>query len=83
MSSRRPASSSSSRRVRPVAPSCRGGVSSLLRLAPAAASQQGWTGRPFSSWLSRAARVLVAPQATQAVSVRPSEFAPSQWLVGH
>jgi hypothetical protein len=81
MSSRRPASasSSSSRRARPVAPKCRGGVSSLLRLAPAS-SGQGL--RPLSGWLSRAARVLVAPQAP-VIAVRPSEFAPSQWLVGH
>ena len=80
MSSRRSASSSSSRRARPVAPKCRNGVSSLLRLAPAS-PRQGLTGRALSGWLSRAARVL-APEA-QATAVRPSEFAPSQWLVGH
>jgi hypothetical protein len=39
--------------------------------------------RPFSGWLTRAARILVAPDAAHVVTVRPSEFAPSQWLVGH
>ena len=70
--------SSGSRRARPAAPSCRSGVSSMLRLAQPATPRQG----NLSHWLSRAASVL-APPAAQALAVRPSEFAPSRWLVGH
>lgn len=66
------------RRVRPAGPSCRGGASSMLRLAqPAAPSPSN-----LSSWLSRAASVL-APPAAQSLAVRASEFAPSRWLIGH
>lgn len=70
--------STTPRRARRATPSCRGGASSMLRLAQPA------TPRPanLSTWLSRAASVL-APPAAQAVAVRPSEFAPSRWLVGH
>jgi hypothetical protein len=50
----------------------------MLRLAQPASPRQGG----LSSWLSRAASVL-APRAEQALAVRPSEFAPSRWLVGH
>jgi hypothetical protein len=67
-----------SRRARPAGPSCRGGASSMLRLAQPAAPRHA----SLSSWLSRAASVL-APPAAQALAVRPSEFAPSRWLVGH
>ena len=70
--------SQASRRVRPAAPSCRGGASSMLRLAQPAAPHQTNLGH----WLSRAASVL-APPAAQSLAVRPSEFAPSRWLVGH
>jgi hypothetical protein len=72
------ASTPGSRRTRRAAPSCRGGASSMLRLAQPATPRQG----NLSSWLSRAASVL-APRAEQALAVRPSEFAPSRWLVGH
>jgi len=50
----------------------------MLRLAQPASPRQG----NLASWLSRAASVL-APPAAQALAVRPSEFAPSRWLVGH
>ncbi|HET7793356.1 MAG TPA: hypothetical protein VFL64_08225 [Rhizobacter sp.] len=70
--------STAQRRVRPASPSCRGGASSMLRLAQPASPRQG----NLTSWLSRAASVL-APPAAQALAVRPSEFAPSRWLVGH
>jgi len=69
----------SARRARPATPSCRGGASSLLRLAQPAAGQGGGNVR---HWLARAATVL-SPAAVEMVTVRPSEFAPSQWLVGH
>lgn len=72
------APSTSARRVRPASPSCRGGASSMLRLAQPASPRPG----NLSSWLSRAASVL-APPAAQALAVRPSEFAPSRWLIGH
>lgn len=72
------ASSSGSRRTRRAAPSCRGGASSMLRLAQPATPLKG----KLASWLSRAASVL-SPSAAQALAVRPSEFAPSRWLVGH
>jgi hypothetical protein len=63
------------------APSCRGGASSMLRLAqPAATRASGLGGPDVAAWLSRAAQVL-APSV--GVAVRPSEFAPSQWLAGH
>lgn len=71
--------SSTSRRVRPAGPSCRGGASSMLRLAQPASPRQGGN---LATWLSRAASVL-APPAAQALAVRPSEFAPSRWLIGH
>lgn len=70
--------SSSSRRLRPAAPSCRGGASSMLRLAQPTAPRQS----SLSSFLSRAASVI-APPAAQSLAVRHSEFAPSRWLVGH
>lgn len=70
--------STSLRRIRPAGPSCRGGASSMLRLAQPATPSQG----NLASWLSRAASVL-APPAAQALAVRPSEFAPSRWLIGH
>ena len=68
------------RLVRPAMPSCRGGASSLLRLAQPAASAA--RGTQVTAWLARAASVLT-PIPAQALHVRPSEFAPSQWLVGH
>jgi hypothetical protein len=49
----------------------------MLRLALPATPRQG----NLASWLSRAASVL-APAAHD-LAVRPSEFAPSRWLVGH
>jgi hypothetical protein len=71
-------SSTASRRLRPAGPSCRGGASSMLRLAQPAAPRQS----SLSNFLSRAASVL-APPAAQSLAVRHSEFAPSRWLVGH
>ena len=65
-------------RHRPSGPSCRGGASSLLRLAQPASAPGG----DVKGWLTRAAGVF-SPGAAQAVAVRPSEFAPSQWLNGH
>jgi len=73
-----PRSSSTSRRQRPAAPSCRGGASSMLRLAQPAAPRHA----NLTTWLSRAASVF-APPAAQSLAVRHSEFAPSRWLVGH
>jgi len=70
--------SSPSRRPRPAGPSCRGGASSMLRLAQPAGPRQG----NLVNWLSRAANVF-APPAAHDLAVRPSEFAPSRWLVGH
>jgi hypothetical protein len=35
-----------------------------------------------TAWLARAAGVLT-PVPAEALQVRPSEFAPSQWLIGH
>lgn len=63
-------------------PSCRGGVSSLLRLAQPVTSRPSAHGFDVTSWLARAAGVLT-PLPSQVLDVRPSEFAPSQWLVGH
>mgnify|MGYP003575275531 CR=1 FL=1 len=63
-------------------PSCRGGVSSLLRLANPAGGNGGGVGADVTAWLARAASVL-SPASPPALPVRPSEFAPSQWLVGH
>jgi hypothetical protein len=74
----RSTASSSSRRLRPAAPSCRGGASSILRLAQPSSPRQS----NITSWLSRAASVF-APPAAQSLAVRPSEFAPSRWLIGH
>ena len=66
------------RRPRRVGPSCRGGASSMLRLAQPASPRQGG----LSYWLTRAASVL-APCTAQAVAVRRSELAPSRWVMGH
>ncbi len=74
----RSAAPQTTRRVRPAGPSCRGGASSMLRLAQPSAPRQASLG----TWLSRAASVF-APPAAQSLAVRPSEFAPSRWLVGH
>ncbi len=63
---------------RRAAPSCRGGASSMLRLAQPATPRPGH----LTNWLSRAASVL-APSTAPVLAVRPSEFAPSAWLVGH
>lgn len=73
------AAGSTPRRVRPASPSCRGGASSMLRLAQPAAPRQA----SLSTWLSRAASVLAPPAAQSLAGVRHSEFAPSRWLVGH
>lgn len=73
------ASSPATRRVRPASPSCRGGASSMLRLAQPAAPRQA----SLSTWLSRAASVLAPPAAQSLAAVRHSEFAPSRWLIGH
>jgi hypothetical protein len=69
-------------RRRKAAPSCRGGASSLLRLAPPVSTRQGLAGKNLSGWLTRAASVL-SPSASASVQVRANEFAPSRWLVGH
>jgi hypothetical protein len=65
-------------------PSCRGGASSLLRLTQAGSAAGG---SDVVAWLSRAAQALTQGQPGAApaalVMVRPSEFAPSQWLAGH
>jgi hypothetical protein len=66
------------RRARRASPSCRGGASSMLRLAQPASPRQGG----LSHWLSQAASVL-SPSTAQSLAVRPSEFAPSRWLIGH
>jgi hypothetical protein len=50
----------------------------MLRLAQPASPGKGDLG----DWLSRAASVL-APNASRALAVSQSEFAPSRWLVGH
>jgi len=71
-------SSGTRRVVRPAAPSCRGGASSMLRLAQPASPRQGG----LSNWLTNAAKVF-SPPAAQALAVSHSEFAPSRWLVGH
>lgn len=70
----------SSRPVRRASPSCRSGVSSLLRLAQPASSRGAVPGQPVTAWLARAATVL-SPSHTEVLHVRPAEFAPSQWLV--
>jgi hypothetical protein len=61
---------SKNRRAKPHAPSCRGGVSSLLRLAQPAALVSAFAG---------GARL---PAPLQAVD-RSNDFAPSRWLIGH
>jgi len=71
-------SSGTRRVIRPASPSCRGGASSMLRLAQPATPRQS----DLSHWLSRAAKVF-SPPAAQALAVSHSEFAPSRWLVGH
>ncbi|CAN7587095.1 hypothetical protein [Rhizobacter sp. LjRoot28] len=68
--------------ARPAMPSCRGGVSSLLRLAQPVSPRKSSHGMDVSGWFARAASVLT-PLPGQVLDVRPSEFAPSQWLVGH
>jgi hypothetical protein len=50
----------------------------MLRLAQPSSPRQS----NITSWLSRAASVF-APPAAQSLAVRPSEFAPSRWLIGH
>ena len=47
-----------SRRIRPANPSCRGGASSLLRLAQTT-SQRLPSGPALSDWVSHAASVLL------------------------
>lgn len=74
---------SKARPARRTSPSCRNGVSSLLRLAqPAASRGTPSRGHDVTAWLARAAHVLT-PLPAPVRPVRPSEFAPSQWLVGH
>ncbi len=58
------------RHARRVAPSCRGGVSSLLRLAQPAAPRLPST-LDLGDWVSRAAGVLKFPVAA---AFAPSEF---------
>ena len=82
MSQRPPRSRRTRRLARPATPSCRGGASSLLRLAQPAVSATASRGIQVTAWLARAAGVLT-PVPAEALHVRPSEFAPSQWLVGH
>ncbi len=60
------------RRLRPAAPRCRGGVSSLLRLAPPSNPRHS----DLTQWLSRAAAVFTPASPA-------GEFAPSRWLNGH
>ena len=69
--------------ARPSMPSCRNGVSSLLRLAQPASPRRAAHGLDVTAWLSRAASVLKPVPGGHVLDVRPSEFAPSQWLVGH
>ena len=52
------ASSPALRRVRPASPSCRGGASSVLRLAQPAAKRLP-TALDLSDWMSHAASVLM------------------------
>ena len=77
-----PRSRRTRRLARPAMPSCRGGVSSLLRLGQPAVSVAGSRSIQVTAWLARAAGVLT-PVPARTLDVRPSEFAPSQWLVGH
>jgi hypothetical protein len=79
--SRRSSSFSTQRR----APSCRGGASSMLRLAQPAPTRPGMLdGLDAASWLTRAAQVFAPGAVMGAVAIPgPSEFAPSQWLSGH
>jgi hypothetical protein len=51
-------SPSTARRLRPVTPSCRGGASSVLRLASADAKRLP-TALDLSGWMNRAASVLL------------------------
>lgn len=66
------------RRQRRPAPSCRGGASSMLRLAvpakPLQAQLSGWLGRATKTWSPAAAAVL---------QLGAGDFAPSRWLPGH
>ena len=54
----------------------------LLRLAQPVSPRRSSHGMDVSGWFARAASVLT-PLPGQVLDVRPSEFAPSQWLVGH
>ncbi len=75
--------SSSPRRLRPHSPSCRGGASSLLRLAQpgnAPSLSAGADVSGMAQWLVRTAGERLA--AALRPPVRPIEFAPSQWLAG-
>jgi hypothetical protein len=70
-SRKRPAAAS--RQARRAAPSCRGGASSLLRLAQPAAPRLPST-LDISGWVSRAANALKFPAVPQ--------FAPSEFTAG-
>jgi hypothetical protein len=72
-----------SNRLRRGTPSCRGGASSLLRLAQPVSARKGPPENRVRTWLARAASVLSPAEPAPVMMVRPSEFAPSQWLVGH
>jgi hypothetical protein len=67
-------SSSTVRRGRPVGPSCRGGASSLLRLAQPEAKRLPGTA-DLAEWASRAAAVLL-PVTGLHNSFAVSEFGP-------
>lgn len=72
-------------RIRPAAPSCRGGASSLLRLTPLGAQgapslrgdQKGAARKGLGAWLARAADGLL-PKGTAAPLFGLSEFAASR-----
>jgi len=68
----RPANAAT-RHARKLAPRCRGGASSLLRLAQPAAPRLPSTF-DLSEWIGRAASVLQVPTASV---FAPSEFSPS------
>ena len=63
------------RRSRPIAPSCRGGASSLLRLAQPATPRLP-APMDISGWISRAARVL-GPSVGLQSAFAPSDFSRS------
>ena len=67
----RTASAAPAQARRRAAPSCRGGASSLLRLAQPAATPRLPSTQEIGDWVQRAVNVLLPP--------RPPAFAPSEF----